>query len=293
MPATPAHKQSAREKCSRCGRSPPHDRQQCPARDAVCHKCNKRGHFQAVCRSTVQVKEVQLDSSEASFEDKFLGVLTEQGEAKPSSPWGITLRVNGKPTLFEIDTGAEVSVVSRRTHQQIGKPPLRPQQKTLRGPCEQVLPVKGEFTGKMCLGNREVEQQLYVLENLRKNLLGRPAIEALELVAHVRPIQDTKESLIERFPSLFSGLGKLEGEYSIKLQEGARPFALTVPRRVAIPLMQPVQSELERMERLGVIARVNQPTEWCAGNARHGRGAEGQQQSPHLCGPHTSQRECV
>ena len=42
-------------------------------------------------------------------------------------------------------------------------------------------------------------------------------------------------------------------------------FALTVPRRVAIPLMQPVKEELERMEKLGVISRVGGPTEWCAG----------------------------
>ena len=38
--------------CTRCGKSPPHKRQSCPARNAICHKCTKRGHFQAVCRST-------------------------------------------------------------------------------------------------------------------------------------------------------------------------------------------------------------------------------------------------
>ena len=69
----------------------------------------------------------------------------------------------------------------------------------------------------------------------------------------------------EQFLSLFKDLGKLEGEYTIKLQEGAKPYALTVPRRVAISLMQPVKDELERMERLGVIARVSEPTEWYAG----------------------------
>ena len=32
--------------CTRCGKIPAHDRQQCPAKDAVCRKCNKKGHFQ-------------------------------------------------------------------------------------------------------------------------------------------------------------------------------------------------------------------------------------------------------
>ena len=67
------------------------------------------------------------------------------------------------------------------------------------------------------------------------------------------------------FPQLFTGLGKIEQEYTIKLREGAQPFSLNTPRRVPIPLMQQVRNELDRMERLGVISRVEDPTEWCAG----------------------------
>ena len=47
--------------------------------------------------------------------------------------------------------------------------------------------------------------------------------------------------------------------------EDAKPYTLSTPRRVPIPLMEAVKNELEQMERIGVIARVNQPTEWCAG----------------------------
>ena len=112
------------------------------------------------------------------------------------------------------------------------------------------------------LGDREVEQQLFVVRNLHKNLLRRPAIEALDLVVRVGAVQ---ESPVFCYPSLFEGLGKLDGEYSIRLEEGAKPFALMVLRRVAIPLLQLVKEELSRMEKLGVISRVNQPTEWCAG----------------------------
>ena len=57
----------------------------------------------------------------------------------------------------------------------------------------------------------------------------------------------------------------MKGDYSIKLQEGAKPFALTTPRRVPIPLMDRVREELKNMERLGVISRVEEPSEWCAG----------------------------
>ena len=37
----------------RCGISPEHSRQQCPAREEQCYKCGKRGHFQIMCRSQV------------------------------------------------------------------------------------------------------------------------------------------------------------------------------------------------------------------------------------------------
>ena len=61
---------------------------------------------------------------------------------------------------------------------------------------------------------------------------------------------------------MFRGLGRWDGEYEIKLKSDSKPFSISVPRRVAIPR---VRDELNRMERLGVIARVKVPTEWCAG----------------------------
>ena len=45
--------------CSRCGKLAFHDKANCPAKDAICRRCNKRGHFQAVCRSAAKVAGVQ------------------------------------------------------------------------------------------------------------------------------------------------------------------------------------------------------------------------------------------
>ena len=44
-----------------------------------------------------------------------------------------------------------------------------------------------------------------------------------------------------------------------------QPSALGTSRRVPIPLMKAVKEELTRMEDQGVIAKVNEPTDWCAG----------------------------
>ena len=45
----------------------------------------------------------------------------------------------------------------------------------------------------------------------------------------------------------------MKGAYHIDLRPDATPFTLTVPHRVAIPLMEKVKTELQRMEKMGVI----------------------------------------
>lgn len=252
-------RQSTGEKCGRCGK-PSHPVQKCPARNAVCHKCAKRGHFRSMCRSTAKVAEVHEDTQQEGT--AFLGKLSEE-DTGPCSPWSVTLLVNGIPVQFDIDTGADVTVISTETHRRIGSPKLYTPQQALRGPSNHELVVKGQFTGKVCRGKKEVQQKLFVVEKLHRQLLGRPAIEALNLIARVKSISTEKVAV--QFPNLFKGLGKLGGEYTIQLREGVRPFTLSVPRRVAIPLTKQVEKELNRMEKLGVIAKVTEPTEWCAG----------------------------
>ena len=53
-PGAAASKQPPKTTCSICSKSPSHDRQQCPACDAVCHKCAKRGHYRRHCTLTVR-----------------------------------------------------------------------------------------------------------------------------------------------------------------------------------------------------------------------------------------------
>ena len=96
---------------------------------------------------------------------------------------------------------------------------------------------------------------VYVVRGLTKSLLGLPAIEQLNLISHITAVseQPALEPTV-KFQKLFTGPGKLEGDYTILLDLEAKPFALSAPTRVAVPLMGAVKQELERMEMLGVIA---------------------------------------
>lgn len=59
------------QKCTRCGKSPRHGKQQCPARASICKKCNKTGHYTSCCFtrgvSHVTVTNEQDDSDEDTF----------------------------------------------------------------------------------------------------------------------------------------------------------------------------------------------------------------------------------
>ena len=47
-----------RKGCMRCGKKGNHSRDQCPAKEAECHKCKKRGHYAKCCLSKSTVRTI-------------------------------------------------------------------------------------------------------------------------------------------------------------------------------------------------------------------------------------------
>jgi hypothetical protein len=112
--------------------------------------------------------------------------------------------------------------------------------------------------------NQPIKKYMW-FEGLSRCLVGQPAIEALHLVQRIGAVEEKAAQIEREFPDLFNGLGKMRGSYTIQLQEGVKPHAVSTPRRVPIPLMGAVKVELQRMEEAGVITQITEPTEWCAG----------------------------
>ena len=251
------------KQCMRCGKEP-HPRNKCPARDAICHNCDKIGHYSSQCRSK------NLD--ESGLETAFLDATTTSAKA---TAWFADILVGKQreKVTFKLDTGAEVTAVSRETYEKLrNAPPLNTPQRILCGPSRKPLKVLGQFDIDLVHKKVLSGQQIFVVEGLRSNLLGLPAIKALNLA--VRLDEATSETtctplsssyIHQRFKKLFQGLGNLGDEYHIQLKPGATPFALYTPRRVPLPLRERVSIELKRMEAMGVISPVDVPTPWCAG----------------------------
>ena len=138
------------------------------------------------------------------------------------------MSINDCAVEFKIDTGAYVTVIPRTEYQKKRDGPLRASDRMLTGAGQQQLHVQGKFTAHLKRNNVELEQEIFVVEGLDKPLLGRPAIEGLKIVSLVGPVQ-AEESVVQKFPKLFQGLGRLKDNYTIKLRENAEPYALNTP----------------------------------------------------------------
>ena len=254
----PTDKRKANKQCTRCGKEP-HSRDKCPAKDAECNKCHKRGHFGAQCLSRID--------SIGSQDTAFLDSTTTDSK----SAWYIELEIGDQATTFKMDTGAEVTAISEKTYKSLqSPPPLNPPDRILCGPAQKPLKVAGQCKLQLSHMRKSSPQQVFVVSGLRMNLLGLPAIQTLGLIKRLddattaqTPLTTTKIS--KMFPELFDGLGNLGEEYEIQLEPGAKPFSLFTPRRVPLPLQGKVKEELDKMETMGVISKVDTPTPWCAG----------------------------
>ena len=122
----------------------------------------------------------------------------------------------------------------------------------------------GQFQGKLKYKGKETLQSVYVVNHLKRNLLGLPAITALNLAVRLESMTNTTCSVVDKFPFLFQGLGSFGVDYTIKLKR-AKPFAIFTPRNVPMPLRTRVKQELDKMELMRVISKMEEPTPWCTG----------------------------
>ena len=249
------------KQCTRCGKEL-HSRDKCPARDVTCHRCQKKGHYSTQCyskrTSTAPVSEV---TSESHLDTAFLDTLTTGLETS----WTIKLQLQRQMLTFKMDTGAEVTAISEESYKNLGKHQLTPPEKILYGPSRQPLQVIGQFIGEISYKGKSINHPVFVVAGLKTNLLGLPAITSLNLAARINNLHALKDEVLDQFPSVFQGLGTLGEEYEIQLKSDAKPFSLFTARNVPLPLRKKVLQELDRMEHIGVISKVDQPTPWCAG----------------------------
>ena len=147
---------------------------------------------------------------------------------KTAKPWMCLLQMNNRPVRFKINTGADMSVIPYSLYRERYDGPLCKPKTSLIGPTQSTLNVTGCFNATIQRGELEAKEAVYVVDGLKSPL----AITKLNLLSEIDAVMSSKEDVMTMFPKLFNRLGLLKVSYRIELQEDAKPFSISTPRRV-------------------------------------------------------------
>lgn len=155
-----------------------------------------------------------------------------------------------------------MTVITEKTAKKM-KRPIQKSEKILCGPDGNRLDIIGEMDIELVSSTGlETTGRVCILKGAKTNLLGKPEILQFGLVKGINRVED---NIYNKHPKLFRELGELPDVFKIHLKEESSPICINVPRRLPIGLREATKKELDRMEKLGVIEKVEKPTEWCSG----------------------------
>ncbi|BES89626.1 Hypothetical Protein NTJ_02434 [Nesidiocoris tenuis] len=251
------------KQCYRCGNEP-HPKESCPAIKLRCTRCNMIRHLKKMCKSKY-VNEVHGSDTGNSSDEEYYVNAVQHG--KEVSSWNVDIKVDSKPISFKIDTGAECSILKWEDFSKLPSARITNSDVTLFGPGKEPLDIAGKVR-VLC----EYNKKKYHWKILRKitalQLINWEQTNTDSMQRSIRAVSVKNEALnkiCQQYPSLFSGIGQVTEPYEIKLAEGAKPYAITCPRRVPITLRQQVKQEIDRLLKIGIIEPIDEPTDWCAG----------------------------
>jgi len=276
-------------------------RELCPAFGKTCDKCHKLNHFAKKCRSGKDVKAVEendeIDTIDMPADTKTTDTSTIDEDADEVFPAQtshvlddsqyITLQINSNGHVrFQIDTGAQCNVLPvaqyKRATGDDSLTHVLPDSSLITAYGGTKLPVVGKVSLQVSrLGVQHTICCKLIDSPAVRPLLGHKACLTMRVIAYldydrmnkplaspalVCAIDSTSLSSIEliakHFPTVFgNGIGKLNGEYHIRLSAEATPVQ-HAPRRVPVALRDKLKRTLDEMVIADIIVPVTEPTQW-------------------------------
>uniref|UniRef100_A0A3P9J671 ribonuclease H n=1 Tax=Oryzias latipes TaxID=8090 RepID=A0A3P9J671_ORYLA len=124
----------------------------------------------------------------------------------------------------------------------------------------QKIQTKGKIVLKCQYKDKNYDIEFEVIKNKAPAILGGESCEEMGLVKRLH-VLETENDILNEYEDLFTGLGCLPGLYHIKTDPDVSPV-IHAPRKVPVALKDKIETELKRMESLGVITKQTEPTEW-------------------------------
>ena len=266
-PESQYHKKT-NTKCRNCGGNYPH-KFKCPAQGKTCNYCHKPNHFVSVCRKKknqhAHVKNVDHSDSECSDnqDESAFGIYVNQ--IKRNLP-KLQVTVGGKTTKILVDTGSSINIISEQFYENLSpKPKLTAvKSKAFAFAQEKPLQIRGKYSSTIETKNKVIPVTLHVVKKNNQSILSYDSAVELGIVPEISSVSEKPytEEITQKYPKVFDGLGKLKGrKVKLHVDENVTPTAQQ-HRRIPFHIREQVEKELDRLEKLDVIEKVEGPTPW-------------------------------
>ena len=282
--ASRSTKSEAAKECWNCGRQ--HGRQPmelCPAFGKSCDLCGKLNHFANKCR---QKRSGSTRNSVRAIGEPDEVFPVREGATLLDDSHCVTLKLDsGNYIRFQIDSGAQCNVLPLKMYKRATKDvqmnDVTKCQSTILAFGGSRLTVVGEVHVRVWRGDYKCILICKLVDSDKiRPILGRKACVGMKLIeytdndalhkpatrgAQVYAVEGaliSKAAITEKYATVFGdGIGELEGEYRIRLDDTVDPIQ-HAPRRVPVALRDRLKATLDDMVRDDIIEAVEKPTEW-------------------------------
>ena len=174
------------------------------------------------------------------------------------SSWYTVVQLDANNVKMKLDTGATINTLP-------DKRKITKSEETLYGYGKKPLENLGFITLRCQVGKKIGFYKFHVVDVECRPLLGVKASEELGLVlrgkgVHALTSPITKESLIEEYSELLTGLGCFSEPYDAQIEPGAKPVIHPL-RHVPISVQKKLKKKLDEMESEGVVSKTDKPTD--------------------------------
>ncbi|KAK0148839.1 hypothetical protein N1851_010750 [Merluccius polli] len=288
-----------KKRCYNCSGTFPHrEGMPCPARGKLCSACGKQGHFAKCCRSKGSQSSIRgrhevhyvhtsgnssitsqaANTADTESSEEYLYTVSQPKANLPHAK----IKVGDCDIKVMLDSGATVNIIDETTYQRLKyRPPLSKSTVPIFSYGSRTpLPTVGKFTSLVESKSKFTNATFHVLQGSNGSLLGYNTASQLGLIKvantlHTSPQQPVQltttsnqtevnavDTLLTEFADLFQGVGKLK-DFQVKLHiKKDVPPTAQPHRRVPFHMRKRIEAELQRLEDLDIIEKVDGPTPW-------------------------------